>query len=81
MRLKMVETGQRFPQKLLIAFLTLTQRARVPDVVRSLTYRPELYGAAYNKWLHGILREESGWAVGERELFAAFVSRVNQCPF
>ena len=81
MRLKKVETGQRFPQKLLIGFLTLVQRVRVPDVVRTLTYRPELYGRAYNKWLHTILRGESGWSVGERELFAAFVSRCNQCPF
>jgi len=81
MWLKKVETGQRFPQKLLIAFLTLKNRVRVPDVVRTLTYRPELYGKTYNKWLHTILREDSPWAVGERELFAAFTSRCNQCPF
>jgi hypothetical protein len=81
MRLKKVETGQRFPQKLLIAFLTLKTRSRVPDVVRTLTYRPELYGKAYNKWLHTIMREESRWTVGQRELFAAFTSRCNQCPF
>lgn len=81
MRLKKVETGQRLPQKLLIAAVTLVKRARVPDVVRTLTYRPELYGGAYNKWLHTIMRGQSGWAVGERELFAAFVSRCNQCPF
>jgi hypothetical protein len=23
----------------------------------------------------------SDWSVGERELFAAFVSSINQCPF
>jgi len=81
MWLKKVETGQRFPHKLLIAFLTLKTRSRVPDVVRTLTYRPELYGKAYNKWLHTIMREESRWTVGQRELFAAFTSRCNQCPF
>jgi hypothetical protein len=81
MRLKKVETGQRFPFKLLIAFLTLKNRVRVPDVVRTLTYRPEIYGKAFNKWLHTIMRDESGWAVGERELFAAFTSQSNQCPF
>jgi hypothetical protein len=81
MWLKKVETGQRFPQKLLIAFLTVMTRSRVPDVVRTLTYRPELYGKAYNNWLQTIMREESGWSVGERELFAAFTSRCNQCPF
>lgn len=81
MRLKKVETGQRLPQRLLILALTLVKRVRVPDVVRTLTYRPELYGRAYNKWLNTIMRKESGWAVGERELLAAFTSSRNQCPF
>ncbi|HBL29942.1 MAG TPA: hypothetical protein DD490_24145 [Acidobacteria bacterium] len=79
--LKKIETGQRFPFKLLFAYLTVKNRVRVPDVVRTLTYRPEVYGKAYNKWLHTITREDSGWAVGERELFAAFTSQLNQCPF
>lgn len=81
MRLKKIETGQRLPQKLLIGIITLWKRVRVPDVVRTLTYRPELYGNAYNNWLHTILRGASGWSVGERELFATFVSHRNQCPF
>lgn len=81
MRLKKVESGHRLREKLLIWGITLAKRVRVPDVVRSLTYRPELFGKAYNKWLHTIMREESRWAVGERELFAAFVSSRNQCPF
>lgn len=81
MRLKKVETGQRLPFKLLFAFLTLKNRVRVPDVLRTLTYRPELYGKAYNEWIHTLLREASGWSVGEREMIAAFVSKTNQCPF
>jgi hypothetical protein len=81
MRLKKVETGQRIPYKLLFALLTLTKRVRVPDVIRTLTYRPEIYGKAYNEWIHTIMRGDSGWAVWERELFAAFTSQRNQCPF
>jgi hypothetical protein len=27
------------------------------------------------------MRGPSEWRVGERELFAAFTSRLNQCPF
>jgi hypothetical protein len=81
MRLKKVETGQRLPKKLMIWAITLMARARVPDVVRTLTYRPELYGNAYNDWIQTTLRGPSGWSVGERELFAAFVSHRNQCPF
>jgi hypothetical protein len=81
MRLEKVNTGQRLPERLLIGFLTLLNRVRVPDIIRSLTYRPELFGKAYNRWLHQLLRGTSQWAVGERELFAAFTSRCNQCPF
>ena len=32
-------------------------------------------------YTHALMRGPSEWTVGERELFAAFVSRVNQCPF
>jgi hypothetical protein len=81
MRLKKVETGQRFGRKLIFAYLILRNRVRVPDVVRTLSYRPEIFGKAYSKWLHTIMREDSSWAVGERELFAAFTSSANQCPF
>jgi len=28
-----------------------------------------------------VMRGPSPWSVGERELFAAFVSRLNQCVF
>ncbi len=81
MRLKKVETGQRLPLRLMFWGYTLLKRVRVPDVLRTLTYRPELYGKAYNEWLHTVMRGDSSWAVGERELFATFVSSRNQCPF
>lgn len=81
MRLEKVNTGQRLLERLLIGFLTLLNRVRVPDIIRCLTYRPELFGKAFNRWLHQILRGASRWETGERELFAAFTSRCNQCPF
>jgi AhpD family alkylhydroperoxidase len=31
--------------------------------------------------LQAMTRGESDWSVGERELFAAFVSRLNGCEF
>ena len=53
----------------------------VSDVRRMLTYRPELFGRAYSEALQAVMREPSEWSVAERELFAAFVSAQNQCPF
>jgi hypothetical protein len=34
-----------------------------------------------NEWTHAVMRGPSEWTVGERELFAAFTSKLNQCPF
>lgn len=53
----------------------------VPDVVRVLSYRPQLFGIPFSACLEDVMRGPSEWSVGERELFAAFVSRQNQCPF
>jgi hypothetical protein len=55
--------------------------ASVPDVVRALAYRPELFGEAFSNAIDALLRGPSAWSIGERELFAAFVSRQNKCPF
>ena len=51
------------------------------DVVRTVSYRPELFGREFVLGLHAVMRGPSEWSAGERELFAAFVSRKNQCPF
>ncbi len=51
------------------------------DVMRTLTYRPEYFGKPYSAWLHEVMRGPSEWSVGERELFAAFTSRKNECQF
>jgi len=58
---------------------TLTERDF--DVVRTMRYRPELFGQPFSAALQRIMRGPSDWPVGERELFAAFVSAQNQCPF
>jgi hypothetical protein len=51
------------------------------DVVLMLDYRPELFGRPFSEALQSIMRGPSDWPVAERELFAAFVSAQNQCPF
>jgi len=50
-------------------------------VLKTLYYRPELFGRPYSEALDLALRGPSDWSAGERELFAAFVSSLNQCPF
>ena len=81
MRLARVERGHRLPQKLLMAFISLVSRRRVPDVVKTLMYRPEFFCRAMCEWTQAVMRGPSPWSVWERELFAAFTSRKNQCVF
>jgi hypothetical protein len=50
-------------------------------VVKTLHYRPELFGRPFSDALDRAMRVPSDWSAGERELFAAFTSLLNQCPF
>jgi hypothetical protein len=50
-------------------------------VLLTLYFRPELFGRPFSDALDLAMRGSSDWSAGERELFAAFVSSLNQCPF
>jgi len=51
------------------------------DVRRLLGHRPDVFGRAFCEALEAALRGPSRWSVGERELFAAYVSARNHCVF
>ena len=52
-----------------------------PGVIRTLRYRKEFFGQPVSELTQQVMRGPSEWTVGEREMFAAFVSRLNQCVF
>jgi hypothetical protein len=81
MRLPSVEHRHRLPQKLKLGVIRLLSGRRVPDVVKTLLYRPSFFGMAHSAWTQAVMRGQSDWSVGERELFAAFTSRINHCVF
>jgi hypothetical protein len=81
MRLTNVEKGHRLPQKLLLGLVGMKLRERAPDILRTVWYRPELFGRHYGAYIQKVMRGPSEWTVGKRELFAAFVSKKNECPF
>lgn len=81
MRVRAVEHGHRFKQKLILTLIRIVSRRRVPDVVKTLMYRPEFFGGPQCEWTQAVMRGPSDWSIGERELFAAFTSKLNQCVF
>ena len=81
MRLKAVERGEHLADRLLYGVIRVASRFRAADVVRTLRYHKAFFGAPHSAHTQAVMRGPSAWTVGERELFAAFVSRLNQCLF
>lgn len=81
MRLEKLNSGHKLRAKALFAMIRVISRQPVPDVVKVLKYRPEFFGGKMNPLFQDVMRGESKWPVGDRELFAAFVSKVNECEF
>jgi hypothetical protein len=79
MRLTILDRGHRLRTKALLALVRLVSRQPVVDAVRLALYRPEFYGAGDRT--HEAMRGPSAWSIGDRELMAAYVSMVNECPF
>jgi uncharacterized peroxidase-related enzyme len=80
-RLEKVRTGQGIKHKLMLKMAPLVVGAKSPDLMYILFYRPDFFGFPVGVLSDAILRSESEWTVGERELFAAPVSRKNECRF
>ena len=64
-----------------LACVETVQVERPLGVLKTINYRPELFGRPYSATLDAAMRGPSVWNAAERELFAGFVSSLNQCPF
>lgn len=80
MRLQSVARG-RFATRLAFAALRAATGRDVPDIIKVRHYRPRFFGKPFFALAQALLRGPSPWTVGERELFAAFVSEQNRCQF
>ena len=80
MRLRKVHTGHRLRDKAMLGLMRIVI-GHAPGVVRTVLYRKEFFGRPFSELTQQVMRGPSPWTVGERELFAAFVSRLNQCVF
>jgi hypothetical protein len=79
-RLRALDTGHRGRARAVVWFVD-TLSGRAPDVLRLLMYRPSFFGRPAARAFQQVMRGPSPWSVTERELFAGYTSRLNQCPF
>jgi len=81
MRLDVLNHGYRPGTKLLFALIRLFSGHPVPDAAKVVFYRPDFYGNRAKEFTHEAMRGPSAWSVGDRELMAAYVSKVNGTAF
>lgn len=81
MRLPVIERGEHLRDRLLYKLVRVVSGHPMPDVVRTLRYRAHQFGAPFNDLIQDVMRGPSAWTVGERELFAAYVAKRNECEF
>ena len=81
MRLDILNRGYRPGTKLLFVLIRVFSGHPVPDAAKLVFYRPDFYGTLAKKFTHEAMRGPSGWSVGDRELMAAYVSKVNDSAF
>lgn len=81
MRLKEVERGDTFFNRMLIPFISFVSGMRLPDAARAVFFHEDFFGAPMSAWTQGAMRGESSWSIGERELIAALTAQWNSCLF
>lgn len=81
MRLGILDSGHPLKTKAIFFMIKAMSRQPVPDVVKMLMYRPDFLGNWLQPCFREAMRGESAWSVGDRELMAAYVSKMNECEF
>ena len=80
-RLECIDRGHAPDEAAMLAEIRERSGAEPLGVVKTLLYRPELFGRPFSEALHEVMRGPSDWSPGERELFAGFTSLLNQCHY
>jgi AhpD family alkylhydroperoxidase len=76
-----LETGYGAGTKLLFKVIRLATGQPLPDAAKLTFYRSDFYGKHAKRFTHEAMRGPSPWSVGDRELMAAYVSKVNESAF
>jgi AhpD family alkylhydroperoxidase len=81
MRPAVLEHGHRLRAKMFIRLVRLLSGQRMDPVAQMALYRPQFFGDPVLTLCAEVLRGPSYWSAAEREYFAVFTSRLNECPF
>ena len=81
MRPSVLEHGHRLRTRMFIRLVRVLSRQRIDAVAQMALYRPQFFGDPMFRMGSEVLRGPSFWTPAEREYFAVFTSRVNECPF
>ena len=81
MRLRCLENGHRWRERVQLRLMGLLVGLPPLDVVKTALYRPGFFGRPFHQVMHGVLRGRSPWTVAERELMASFVASRDHCVF
>ena len=81
MRLDVVDRGHAPAEAAVLEEIRERTGNEPLGVVKTLLYRPELFGRPFSDALDRVMRGPSDWSSGERELFAGFTSLLNKCRF
>ena len=81
MRLDAVDHGHAPAEAAVLEMIRRARGVEPVGVLKTLYYRPEIFGRPFSTALDLAMRGPSDWSDADRELFAAFVSSLNQCPF
>jgi AhpD family alkylhydroperoxidase len=81
MRPSVLEHGHRLRARIFIRLIRLLSGQRIDAVAQMALYRPQFFGDPVLTLGPEVLRGPSYWTAAEREYFAVFTSRLNECPF
>lgn len=81
MRLAILDRGHRLRARIGMRIMGAIAGTKPDDVVKTSLYRPAFFGRQFMRLSRSVMRGPSAWKPAERELFGAFVSRLNECRF
>jgi AhpD family alkylhydroperoxidase len=81
MRPSVLEQGHRLRARMFIRLIRVLSGQRIDAVAQMALYRPQFFGDPVLTLGPEVLRGPSYWTPAEREYFAVFTSRLNECPF